>query len=221
MLQQTAPPREPATRTTTTTRLLAAGVLAGPLFLAVGLAQAVTRDGFDLRRHPLSLLSLGQLGWVQIAGFVAAGALCLAGAAGMARALGGGQGGTWGPRLVGGFGLGLIMAGVFVTDAGAGFPPGAPAGAPEQVSWHGALHTVGFVVALGSWAAACLVFARRFAARGRRGPAAACVLALAAVLVLAAWPDLDGASVRLVLASAVQFATVAALAAGMLGGGRR
>ena len=28
-------------------RLLACGMLAGPLFLAVGLTQAFTRDGFD------------------------------------------------------------------------------------------------------------------------------------------------------------------------------
>jgi hypothetical protein len=40
-----------ATRTRT---LLAAGILAGPLFLAVGLVHAFTREGFDLGRHPLS-----------------------------------------------------------------------------------------------------------------------------------------------------------------------
>jgi hypothetical protein len=42
-------------------QLLASGILAGPLFVAVGLIQAFTRVGFDLRRHALSLLSLG--GW--------------------------------------------------------------------------------------------------------------------------------------------------------------
>jgi hypothetical protein len=42
-------------------QLLASGILAGPLFVAVGLIQATIRHGFDLRRHPLSLLSLGGL----------------------------------------------------------------------------------------------------------------------------------------------------------------
>ena len=45
--------------TSKTRRLLACGIVAGPLFLVVALVQALTRDGFDLSRHPISLLSLG------------------------------------------------------------------------------------------------------------------------------------------------------------------
>jgi hypothetical protein len=84
MSQQTAPPRAP---TGQTARLLACGVVAGPLFIGLVLLQAITRDGFDLRRHPLSLLSLGGLGCIQIANFVVAGALCVACAVGMRRVL--------------------------------------------------------------------------------------------------------------------------------------
>jgi len=40
----------------------ACGIVAGPVFLATALTQAYTRDGFDLARHPISLLSLGDLG---------------------------------------------------------------------------------------------------------------------------------------------------------------
>ena len=69
-----------------TARLLACGVLAGPLFLAVLMIQAFTREGFDLSRHPLSLLSLGDLGSIQIANFVVTGALFVACAIGMRRA---------------------------------------------------------------------------------------------------------------------------------------
>jgi len=196
-----------------TVRLLACGVAAGPLFLAVWLIQALTRDGFDLTHHPLSLLSLGERGWIQIANFVVTGVLYVLCAAGMRRVLRTGQGGTWGPVLVGLNGIGLIVAGVFVTDAGAGFPPGAPAGAPERISWHGILHEAGFIVATLSWMVACFVFARRFAALGQRGRAAACVAAPVAVLVLTAWPDLDGLSVRLVVGSAISFGFVAVLAA--------
>jgi Protein of unknown function (DUF998) len=110
----------PAAPSMETARLLACGVLAGPLFLAVLMIQAFTRNGFDLSRHPISLLSLGDLGWIQIANFVVTGALMVACATGMRRVLRPGRSGTWAPRLVGAFGVGLILAGVFTTDAGAG-----------------------------------------------------------------------------------------------------
>ena len=208
----------PAAPSTETARLLACGVVAGPLFLAVLMIQAFTREGFDLSRHPLSLLSLGDLGWIQIANFVVTGALFVACAIGMRRVLRPGRSGTWAPRLVGAFGVGLIVAGVFTTDPGAGFPPGAPAGAPEQISWHGILHEVGSGLAFLGMIVGCLVFARRFAAVKRRGWVAACVATAAAVLVLASWPDTDGVSVRLVIASAILFGFVAATAARLMRG---
>lgn len=60
----------PATRT-----LLNCGVIAGPLFLVVAFLHAFSREGFDLKRHPFSMLSLGDLGWIQIANFVSVGLL--------------------------------------------------------------------------------------------------------------------------------------------------
>jgi hypothetical protein len=64
MTQQTVSTAVPAIHRT---RLLMCGIVAGPLFLAVWFVHAVTREGFDLTRHPMSLLSLGDLGWIQIA----------------------------------------------------------------------------------------------------------------------------------------------------------
>jgi hypothetical protein len=179
--------------------------------------QAFTRDGFDLSRHPISLLSLGDLGWIQIANFVVTGALFVACSIGMRRVLRPGRSATWAPRLVGALGIALIVAGVFTTDPGAGFPPGAPAGAPEQISWHGMLHEVGFGLAFLGMIVGCLVFARRFAALKRRGWVAACVGTAAAALVLASWPD-TGVSVRLVIASAILFGFVAATTARLMRG---
>lgn len=198
-----------------TRRLLACGAAAGPLFLVVALAQAATRDGFDLGRHPVSLLSLGELGWVQITNFVVAGLLYLAYAVGLQRVLRGGPGGTWAPRLVGLLGVGLIMGGVFVADAGAGFPPGAPAGAPEEFSWHGTLHNLAPVLAFNATIVGCLVLAHRFAVLGQRGWAAAGAGTALTVLVLTWWPDLDGISVRLVVAMAVLYGFLTALAVRM------
>lgn len=174
----------------TTRALLACGVVAGPLFLIVVLAQALTREGFDLTRHPLSLLSLGPGGWIQISNFVVTGILLVAFAAGIRRALRGARAGTWGPLLVGACGVGLAAAGVFTADPVLGFPPGsAPAASP---SWHSLLHLVAFVVGVPSLAAACGVFARRFAALGQAGWAAYSA-AVAACIVAAIVLSLSGA----------------------------
>src|SRR3977135_2182016 len=102
--------------TTVTRLLLACGVVAGPLFMVVALVQAFTRPGFDLRRHAISMLSLGDLGWVQIAHFELPGLLAIALAVGMRRALHPGPAGTWGPPLIAAYGLGFIIAGIFRID---------------------------------------------------------------------------------------------------------
>ena len=64
-------------------RLLLAGVLAGPFYLTVALAQALTRPGFDLRRHDVSLLANGSLGWIQIGNFLVSGLLAIVAAVGL------------------------------------------------------------------------------------------------------------------------------------------
>lgn len=149
--------------------LLGCAVIAGPLFLVVAAAQVALRDGFDIRRHAVSLLSNGDLGWIQIACFVVAGALVVAGSRGFARVLRGGRGATWGPRLLGIYGVGLIASGVFVADPADGFPRGTPPGMPDQISASGAMHFVAGGVAFAALIAACFVFARRFADEGERG----------------------------------------------------
>jgi hypothetical membrane protein len=151
--------------------LLLGGAIAGPLYLAVGLAEAFTRPGFDIRRHDLSLLANGSLGWIHIADLVVTGLLVVAGAVGMRPTLTSGRGRTWGPLLVGVYGVGLIGAGFFTADPALGFPPGTPADA-HAVSWHGLMHLVSAAVGFLALIAGCLVFARRFAAGGERGWAA-------------------------------------------------
>jgi Protein of unknown function (DUF998) len=210
--------RAAATERTTTRALLAAGVAAGPVWLTVAAAQALTRDGYDLSRQPLSLLALGDLGWIQTANFVLSGLLAVVGAVGMRRALRGGRAGAWGPALVAVFGLGLLVAGVFVSDPSMGFPAGAPEGAPPTLSWHAALHGVGAMLAFGSLTVACLVFARRFAGLGQRGWALLSVLAAVAVIVVMAWPDQDTISVRMAVGSAIIFGWLSAVSARLITG---
>jgi len=154
--------------TSVTRSLLAYGVIAGPTYLLVSLVQAVTRDGFDLVRHPWSLLGNGALGWIQITNLVVSGLMTIAFAVGLRRALPPGRGATWAPRLVAGYGLGQIGAGVFRADPALGFPPGTPSGATE-VSWHGMLHFVLGGTGFACLIAACFVIAGRFAAERRPG----------------------------------------------------
>ena len=89
----TAAPTAPPARVTAT--LLAGGVIAGPIYLAVGLVEALTRPGFDLTRHSLSLLANGELGGVHVVLLVTTGLLTIAGALGLRRALVAGRGRTW------------------------------------------------------------------------------------------------------------------------------
>src|SRR6476659_3974397 len=125
---------DPALRVTKA--LLGYGAIAGPTYLLVGSAQALTRSGFDPTRHEWSLLANGRLGWIQIANLVLCGAMTIAFAVGLRRALTPGRGASWAPRLIGLYGAGLVAAGVFRADPRLGFPAGTPDG-PGQISWHG------------------------------------------------------------------------------------
>jgi hypothetical protein len=158
----------PASASALTRKLLACGAAAGPLYLVVGAVQVLTREGFDMRRHPLSLLSNGDLGWIQIANFIVAGALVLAGAVGVRRRLHPGRAATWGPILLAVWGIGLIGSGLFVADPGQGFPPGVVV-EEGAMSRSGMLHFVFGGLAFYALVGACMVFARRFWGLGQRG----------------------------------------------------
>lgn len=154
-----------------TRSLLGYGALAGPFYLVVGLAQALTRDGYDLSRHDLSLLANGPLGWIQITNLVLSGLMTIAAAVGMHRALrslGGGPGSVWGPRLVALYGLGLVGSGVFVADPMYGFPAGTPNGPPVTLTAGGIGHTVSGAIGFLCLIVATWLVARHYAGLGRR-----------------------------------------------------
>jgi hypothetical protein len=169
----------------TTRTLLTAGAAAGPLWAAVSLTQAATRAGFDIRQDPLSLLSTGDLGWVQITNFVVAGVLLLAGAAGLRRVVPG----RWVPRLTATAGAGLIAAGVLVMDPV--ISPGTP------MSWHSVGHMVAGTITFTSLIAVCYVLARHCSGAGR----ALAVAAGTALLLGDLWAMTGGALGSLTLAA--------------------
>jgi len=149
-----------------TRSLLGYLALAGPFYVVVSLAQALSRPGFSLARDEWSLLALGHMGWIQMVNLILTGAMTVAGAIGVRRAIGRpAPGGVWAPRLLAGYGVALIGAGIFRADPAHGFPPGASTVDANQVSWHGTLHllvgSIGFACLIG----VCFVIARSYAHR--------------------------------------------------------
>ncbi len=139
--------------------LLACGALGPLLFIVVFLLEGATRPNYSAWHHIVSSLSLGEGGWMQITNFLLCGVLVLCFALGLRRVLHPGKGSTWGPLLLGLFGLCLIGAGLFVPDPLLGYPPGAP----STLTLHGAIHMLLSLVVFTALIAACFVLARRFA----------------------------------------------------------
>ena len=167
--------------------LLTGGAIAGPLFVVTFLIEGITRLNYNPFRHPVSSLALGEYGWVQSANFIVAGLLTLAFAIGLRLALRPQKVSTWGSLLIAIWGIGLLGAGVFVTDPVSGYPPGTAAFI-QNATAHGALHDQLSLLGFIALVAACFVFASRFYARGERGWAIYSVLTgilFAAGIVLA------------------------------------
>lgn len=186
--------------------ILLSGGVAGPLlFILVFLIEGVLRPGYNPWRHFVSSLSQGEAGWVQIANFIVCGALVLGFAIGLRRVLYPGKSATWGPILLGIFGISLIGAGVFVTDPMLGYPVGAP----ETVTKQGTMHMLLSLFAFAALIAACFVLARRFAAdRAWRGWSVYSILTGIAVAILFILTDVIASTVPNGPAGLVQRLTI-------------
>ncbi|MGC0272651.1 DUF998 domain-containing protein [Pseudactinotalea sp. Z1739] len=149
-----------------TRSLLGWGVVAGPFYLIVGLVLALTRPGFDLSAHALSLLTLGEGGWMQRANLVLSGLMVLAAAYGIFRAIRSGRGLAI-SALVAVYGAGLILSAIFRPDPMAGFPPDA---AEATASTGGILHLVFGALGFLALAAAALAYAAWMRADSVPGP---------------------------------------------------
>jgi Protein of unknown function (DUF998) len=147
-----------------TKSLLGYGLIAGPLYVASAAVQAAARRGFDPTRHDVSLLANGNFGWVQSATFVLTGAMTIAAAVGISRALR--PDARMASTLLAVYGAGLIGAGAFRADPAYGFPPGSPAGR-GPVSWHGSLHVLCAAVGFVCLIVACTLLARHVSRRGQ------------------------------------------------------
>jgi hypothetical protein len=126
----------------------------------------VTRDGFDPTRHAASQLANGGLGWIQMANVLVTGAMTIAAAVGVRRALGPGRMSAWASGLLVAYGAALVVAGIFRADPSDGFPPGTPASVGE-VSWHGLVHFAVAGLGFACLVAACFVLGGWFARGGQ------------------------------------------------------
>ncbi|MCZ7418441.1 MULTISPECIES: DUF998 domain-containing protein [unclassified Micromonospora] len=115
-----------------------AAILAPALLIGLDLTDGATRPGYQLTRHWISHLSLGERGWLGTVKLVAVGLLIVAVALGLRdRAkpvIATPRGATWRPVALAG--LALLAAAAFPIDPGLGYPPGVSG----QQTWHGGLH---------------------------------------------------------------------------------
>lgn len=169
--------------------LLACGVAGGPVFITVFVIAGALRPGYDATQAPVSLLTLGPGGWVQVADFLVFGMLTIAFAAGLRRTGRRRAGAT--PLLLAG--IGLLGSGLFTPDPAAGYPPGAAA----TETWHGAVHGWCAILFVGGLTAACLVLPRHGGRWWRRfGILTAALIGASFLASLAVGPqaaDLTGA----------------------------
>jgi hypothetical membrane protein len=159
-------PSPPFNRAAVTRSLLGYGVVVGPFYLLLGVAQGLLRPGFSFARHPLSVLANGDYGWVQTTNFALSGLMVIAAAIGMARVVGRGARATsW---TLAAFGAGVALAAIFRADALDGFPVGTPLGPPIGVSTMGLAHFLVSALAFTCFGVSALLAAPMLARRGER-----------------------------------------------------
>ena len=143
-------------------KLMSAGGLAGLIFCGVATYGILTRPNFDLQRHAVSNLSLGEGGWTMVAAFIVSGVLTMLCALGLSHVLKVGRGRCALPILIAIYGLGLVIAGIFPAPACCGFPEGTPQDQLPVMTPSAIIHGIGFMVAFSSLIIACLIAALRF-----------------------------------------------------------
>jgi hypothetical membrane protein len=162
--------------------LLSCGAIGSVAFSLTFLIAGSLRPGYDPWREPISALSLGAGGWIQLTNFLVFGILGIASAVGIRATLTPGRGATWAPVLRIGSGLSMILVGFFAQDPDGTYP--VDVAAPASASTHAMIHQIGSFVSLTATVAYCLVLASRLA-REPRWRGWATWLRVTAVLMMA------------------------------------
>lgn len=144
-----------------TKTLLLFGPIGSILFIIMFLIEGATREGYSPFRFPISSLSIGDLGWIQITNFIISGSLIFLFAFGLRNALLLSKDSKWIPRLIGAVGLGLIGAGIFSSDPVFGYPMTEPL-AIAQFTIHGHLHDFFSIFVFVCLPITCFKYRKRF-----------------------------------------------------------
>ena len=148
--------------------LLLCGAIAGPLFITAVLIEGAMRADYNSFRYPLSSLSIGELGWMQIANFILTGILLFIFSIGLRRVFNSSERKFSGPLLIMLVGIGLIGAGICYTDPVYGYPPDKPL-MLAQFTIRGHLHDTFSMLVFICLPSACFVFRKRFVATAKSG----------------------------------------------------
>jgi len=179
--------------------LLFTGIVAGLLFFIVPTIEVFRRPGFDIQRHAISMLSLGDGDWIMKAVFIVCGILTLMCALGIYMELARGWVRVVAPLLIGAYGFGLILAGIFDAPAGLGFPAGTLRDQAPVMTSGAILHSVAFMVAFSALIASCFVFALYFLHMHQT------VWAMASLVVGIALPALICLGISMTMAPGIAF----------------
>lgn len=127
------------------------------------------RSGYSIVRDPVSSLSIGRYGWIQMISFCMTGTLFLLFAYGVWRWLQiSSRKSFWGPFLLALAGIGLIGAGFFTTDPLPGYPQNLPYHLLPHTT-HGQLHNLFSALVFYGLPIASFVFTRYFLKVDKRG----------------------------------------------------
>jgi hypothetical membrane protein len=152
---------EPPDHSPTTRFFLWGGAIGPLLFAIIFLIEGATRPGYNPWQTTISTLSLSDHGWMQIANFHLFGLLTLCFAVGLKRVFKTGLASSSAPILFAIVGVGLILAGIFVTDPCLGYPVSSPAQLAESL--HGTIHNLAALAVFLALPLICFVLGRRFA----------------------------------------------------------
>ena len=201
-----------------------AGVAAPIVFTTVYLVDGATRAGYDPMRHQVSLLELGERGWLMTVNFLVTGVLLLVFAAGVRSWLREGPGALATPVAIAVASVGLLLAGIFPTQPLFGYPPGTPEGMATEVTPASVMHLLGAFLFLFGLIAAALSFAVRSWRGGSQGWAVGSIAVAALVFVSFGasgggpsgqllFPDVSGLLQRVALISGMSWVLALALLA--------
>lgn len=160
--------------------LLSCGIIGSLLFVSLFITEGATRANYNPYHHPVSSLSIGVSGWIQILNFITSGLLFIAFAVGLKRSIKHFK--NIGASLIGIVGIGLIGAGFFTTDPVYGYPENQPL-LLAQYTLHGHLHDLFSILVFICLPWACLVFRKYFITQSQFGLAKYCTFTAISVLV--------------------------------------